>query len=123
MACGGRGGFVFILPILPFCGEQMSEQRLVRIPAPIQIPDPAGADKAVLAAAEAGCHWMEAFIQTSMRVQVDLWNGPNGLRGVVEEAVKNAGVPNKRFAEIVTPRLIAEKAGIVPARRRKRGSR
>ena len=64
------------------------------------------------------------FLTQLCAIPVDLWNGPQGLRGVLEEAVKNAGLPNKRFAEIVTPRLIAEKAGIVPAKRtRKRGPR
>ena len=93
-------------------------------PFPPKKEDPAGADKVVLAAAEAGCHWLEAILNANLRVSVDLWNGPQGLRGVIEQAVQQAGLPNKRFAEIVTPRLIAEKAGIVPARRtRKRGPR
>lgn len=87
---------------------------------PLKKEDPAGADKVVLAAAEAATHWLEAILTTYSRMPIDLWNGPNGLRGVLEEAVKNAGVPNKRFAGIVTPRLIAEKAGIVPARRTRR---
>lgn len=93
-------------------------------PFPPKKEDPAGADKVVLAAAEAATHWLENLLTTYSRLPIDLWNGPQGLRGVIEQAVQQAGVPNKRFAEIVTPRLIAEKAGIVPARRaRKRGPR
>lgn len=93
-------------------------------PFPPKKEDPAGADKVVLAAAEAATHWLENLLTTYSRLPIDLWNGPQGLRGVITQAVEQARVPNKRFAEIVTPRLIAEKAGIVPARRmRKRGPR
>ena len=80
--------------------------------------DLAGADKVLLAGIEAACHWFENFLASGLRVHVDLWNGPNGLRGVIEEAVQNAGIPNKRFLEIMSPRAIAEGSGLIPKKRR-----
>jgi len=82
--------------------------------------DPAGADKVVLAAAKAGTEWVQRFLRYQFGVEVDLWNGPNGAGAVVQEAVSNAGIPNKRFHEIVTPRTIAEKLELVKPKKRLR---
>jgi hypothetical protein len=91
-----------------------------RKPGAVPSADPAGADKLCVAAVEAVTHWAERLISEYARVPVDLWNGPNGLRGVVEEAVHNAGIPNQRFGEFVNPRSVAEGLKLVPKRRRSR---
>ena len=92
-------------------------------PIPLQPKDPAGADRVVLAAAEAVTHWAESLIFRYAGVPLDLWNGNNGLRGVVEEAVEVAGIPNKRFGEIVNPRTVAQQLNIVPMPKRRHRSK
>jgi len=96
----------------------MSAQRSYPVTPLIKREDPAGADKVVLAAAKAGTQWVEGLLHRAFGLEVDLWNGPNGAGAVVQEAVINAGIPNKRFHEFVTPRAVAEKLELVRPKKR-----
>ena len=60
-------------------------------PFPPKKEDPAGADKVVLAAAEAATHWLENLLTTYSRLPIDLWNGPQGLRGVINRRWNRRG--------------------------------
>jgi hypothetical protein len=92
----------------------------VRVLQPVD--DPAGLDKLLLAAAHSGIRYLEQFA-TSRGVTVDLWSGPNGAGAVLEQAIRERGVPNKRFAELVNPRTIAEGVGLVKKPRKRRAIR
>lgn len=81
--------------------------------------DPAGLDKLLLAIGEGCARWAEAKV-ARLGVRVELWDGKDGLGAIVQEQIKAHGIPNKRFAELVTPRSVVERiAGSRPARKRR----
>lgn len=88
----------------------------------IKSSDPAGADQVVIRAAQACVEWGQRLLHSKFGVQLDFWSGSDGLGSVVEQAVREQGIPNKRFHEIVNPRVVAERAGVIrmPKRRLKK---
>lgn len=84
---------------------------------PVRREDPAGLDKLLLAVAQAGARWAEQKA-AALGVTLNLWDGENGLQSVVVDAIKQHGIPNKRFQELVTPRLVAENVGVLKRKRR-----
>jgi hypothetical protein len=93
----------------------MSAPRIV----PLQREDPAGLDKLLLALGKAAHDFVQA--KAAQRgVKFDLWNGKDGLAKTLEALIKAHKIPNKRFAELVTPRSIAENTGVLKPKRRRR---
>jgi hypothetical protein len=84
-------------------------------------PDPAGLDQLLLKLGEAGARWAEDRL-ANRGIRLTLWDGENGLGRVVQDVLVDAGIPNKRFHDIVSPRSIAEGMGFVkrPKRLKKR---
>jgi hypothetical protein len=99
----------------------MKSNRAIRAIKPI-VEDSAGLDKLLLSAAQSGVRYLESFA-LSRGVAVDLWNGPNGAGAVLEQAISERGVPNKRFTALVNPRSIAEEIGLVKKPRKRRAIR
>ena len=79
--------------------------------------DPAGLDRLVMAAGEGLARWGEG-LAARHGIKVEIWDGPNGLGAVLGEHIERAGVPNKRLAELVTPRAIVESLAAPKKRRR-----
>lgn len=94
----------------------MSARKVHVMPVPVK--DPAGLDQLLLAAGKGIARFVEGRA-ASYGVKVDLWDGATGLGAVLGEALQDAGVPNQRFADLVSPRSIAEHAGIVRKPRRR----
>ncbi len=94
-----------------------SAAKLRVMPAPVK--DPAGLDQLLLAAGKGVARYVEG-LAARHGVNVNLWDGNDGLGAVLAESFENAGVPNQRFADLVSPRSIAQRAGIIrkPSRRR-----
>ncbi len=80
--------------------------------------DPAGLDKLLLAAGKGVTRYLEGLAGQKLGRPVNFWDGPDGLGAVLGEHLKAAGVPNKRLPELLTPRLVLEKA--IPRKRRTR---
>jgi len=74
---------------------------------------PAGLDKLLLAAGKGCARFLEGVISRKLGSPVNFWDGADGLGAILEEQLKQAGVPNKRFSEILTPRLVVEEIGSV----------
>lgn len=87
-------------------------------PKPVPVEDPAGLDKLLLAAGKGCARFLEGLTARKLGVQVNLWDGKDGLGAVLEESLKSAGVPNKRLPDLFTPRLVIERSGILPKKRR-----
>jgi hypothetical protein len=85
---------------------------------PVPVEDPAGLDKLLLAAGKGVARFVEAAVQRKFGTQVNIWDGADGLGAILDEHLKAAGVPNKRLPELLTPRLVAEYAGVNPKVRR-----
>jgi hypothetical protein len=87
-------------------------------PKPVPVEDPAGLDKLLLAAGKGCARFLEALAEKKLHTRVNLWDGQDGLGAILEESLKSAGVPNKRLPDLFTPRLVIERAGILPKKRR-----
>lgn len=83
------------------------------------VEDPAGFDKVLLAVGRAAVGWAESKVR-NLGFNLDLWNGEDGVGAVVEQALKEQGIPNKRFTALVNPRVIAEHAKFIKRKRAKR---
>ena len=81
--------------------------------------DPAGLDKVLLAAGKAAHDFVVAKA-ARFGIHLDWWNGKNGLQAVIQDAIREHEIPNKRFPELVSPRSLAEKAGVLSAKKPKR---
>lgn len=91
---------------------------------PVKASDPAGLDNVILAAGQGVTRWLESLIASKLGRPVNLWDGPNGLGAVLREHIEAAGVPNKRFPELVTPRsVLSPIIGARPKRRLRKGGR
>ena len=89
----------------------------------IPVVDPAGLDKLLLAAGKGCARYLESLVQQKLGRPVNIWDGKDGLGAILEESLENAGVPNKRLPELLTPRLVLEQSGAIrkrPVRRLKR---
>ena len=83
------------------------------------IVDPAGLDKVLLAAGKAA-HDFVMGKAARFGIRLDWWSGENGLEAVIQDAIREHEIPNKRFPELVSPRSIAERAGVVKPKKQKR---
>jgi hypothetical protein len=90
--------------------------------APKVVPpvDPAGLDQLLLAAARGVTRFVEVKVAQNFGRPVNLWDGPDGLGAVLDESLRNAGIPNKRLPELVTPRSILQGTRVIPSRPRRR---
>jgi hypothetical protein len=86
----------------------------------VPVSDPAGLDKLLLAAGKGMARYLEALAARQLGTPVNLWDGKDGLGALLQEHIEAAGVPNKRLPELLTPRLVVERAGIVAKKRRAR---
>jgi hypothetical protein len=77
--------------------------------------DPAGLDKLLLAAGKGVCRYLEGVAAAKIGRHIELWDGPDGLGAVLDEHLKEAGVPNKRLSDFITPRALT--AFVVPKRK------
>jgi hypothetical protein len=80
----------------------------------IDARDPSGrVDVLLLRLGEAACRWAErkAFVKLGLRL--NLWDGPEGLKSVVETKIDEVGIPREKL----TPQLMAEYAGFIKGRR------
>lgn len=89
-------------------------------PQHVVVDDPAGLDKLLLAAGKGVARYLEGLAQQKLGRPVSLWDGKDGLGAVLEEHLKSAGVPNKRLPELISPRLVLEKAGAIRKRKVRR---
>lgn len=80
--------------------------------------DPAGFDRLLFALAKGATEFAERKA-LEHGVPLKLWDGKDGLGMVVEQIISDAGIPNKRFPELVSPRSIAEHVGIVKRSKRR----
>jgi hypothetical protein len=92
-------------------------------PKPIAPPDPAGLDQLLLAAGKGVARWLEGVVSAKLQAPVNIWDGQNGLGAVLAEQLQAANVPNQRLPELLTPRLVAQYAGVNPPRKRRLTSR
>lgn len=90
----------------------MSAQSKVAI-----VDDPAGLDKLLLAAGKGCARFLESVVERRFGTAINLWDGQDGLGAVLEEHLKAAGVPNKRLPELLTPRLVMNRAGLTAKKR------
>jgi hypothetical protein len=75
--------------------------------------NPAGLDKVLLAGLKAGHDSvLRQFSMMGIRLP-DLWSGPDGVGAVMGQVFREQGVPNQQFGELVTPRKLAERAGLI----------
>jgi hypothetical protein len=84
----------------------------------VPVDDPAGLDKLLLAAGKGCARFFESLAERKLGMRVNVWDGADGLGAILEESLKSAGVPNKRLPDLLTPRLVIERAGILPKKRR-----
>ncbi len=82
-------------------------------PKVVPVEDPAGLDKLLLAAEKGCARFLEGLTARKLGVQVNLWDGKDGLGAVLEESLKSAGVPNKRLPDLFTPRAVLEAGGVL----------
>jgi len=82
---------------------------------PVQVEDPAGLDKLLLAAGKGVARYLEGLCEQRFGRPVNFWDGPDGLGAVLDEHLKAAGVPNKRLPELLTPRAMVNQ--LAPRRR------
>lgn len=75
-------------------------------------PDPGGLDQLLLKLGQSAARWAENKA-AQKGISLTIWDGENGLGKVMQEAMADAKVPNKRFHDIVNPRMIAEEVGFV----------
>ena len=87
------------------------------LPPRVKSEDPAGLDKLLLAVGKVA-HDFVAGKAARFGVHLDWWSGQDGLESVLKDAIKEHGIPNKRFVELVTPRKIAVKSGVLKPKRR-----
>jgi hypothetical protein len=87
-------------------------------PKPVTPSDPAGLDKLLLAAGKGCARFLEGVISRKLGSPVNFWDGADGLGAILEEQLQNAGVPNKRFGELLRPRLVLDKTGVLPKKKR-----
>jgi hypothetical protein len=80
---------------------------------PVPVQDPAGLDQLLLAAGKGCARFLESALREKCGMTVELWDGKDGLGAVLEEHLATAGVPNKRLPELMTPRAILDRAGVV----------
>ena len=71
------------------------------------VPDPAGLDQLLLAAAKGVTRFAERVAGEKLGRPVSLWDGADGLGAVLGEHIAAAGIPNKRLPELVSPRSIS----------------
>lgn len=72
-------------------------------------------DLLLLNLGEAVSKWADRKLNTGALFQ-GLWNGPDGVKNVVEQKIDEMGIPREKL----TPKLIAEHAGFLGRRRLRR---
>ena len=92
----------------------MKTSNQIRTAAPI---DPAGLDQVLLRAAKGVARFAEQRL-TMAGLPISIWDGNDGLGKVLEETIAGAKVPNLRFQQLVTPRSVARRCGILPRLRK-----
>ncbi len=83
----------------------------------VRLEDPAGLDKLLLAVGKVA-HDFVAAKAARFGVRLDWWGGADGLENVIHSAIEQHKIPNRRFQEIVSPRIIAESTGLLKRKRR-----
>lgn len=94
----------------------MKQTRLVQLPPQ---NDPAGLDRLILAVGKAA-HDLVAAKAAKMGVALNVWDGENGLQGVIQDVIREKRIPNKRLPDLVSPRSIAENIGVLKPKPKKR---
>lgn len=81
------------------------------------MPDPyMRLDILLLRLGEASFQWLDHKLNTGGALTSKLWNGPEGLKQVVEQKIDEVGIPREQL----TPRLLAEHAGFLKRRKLRR---
>ncbi len=83
--------------------------------------DPAGLDQIILSACQGCARYLEGAVSAKLGRPVSIWDGVDGLGAVLQEHIAAAGVPNKRFFDVLTPRAIVRE--ISPRRQRRKVAR
>jgi len=86
-------------------------------PVPVVQDDPAGLDKLLLAAGKGVARFLESALERKTGTKVNLWDGQDGLGMILEEQLQQAGVPNKRLPELLTPRSVLQQTGVLGKKR------
>ncbi len=73
---------------------------------PLPVRDPAGLDEVFLAAGKGVARFLETAARQRLGMNIQLWDGADGLGAVLAEHLKDVGVPNKRAVELLTPRAV-----------------
>lgn len=95
----------------------MSAPKCYPVLKTVAASDPAGLDNLLLAIGEGCARWAERKV-AGLGVHINLWDGVDGLGEVVKDVISQQGIPNKRFNELVSPRIIAEQVGALKRKRR-----
>ena len=96
--------------------RQLNLSPLASLPAEFRKPDPTGRiDVLLLRLAEAGTRWIEKQAAARAGLQVNLWDGKEGLGQVLQTKVEELG-----FGEPVpmTPDALARALGFIKGRKR-----
>lgn len=90
-------------------------------PVPIRTPEnPQGRlDILLVRVAEACVRWGEAKLQNRFGIAANFWDGPEGVKSVIEAKIEEVGIPRERLS----PRVLAEQAGFLKSRPKLRGRR
>jgi len=87
-------------------------------PVPIRSVDPTGRlDIVLIRLAEAGVRWGEQKVASKFGLLLNVWDGPDGLKHVLETKVQEMGLN-----EPMTPESLARHLGFIKSRKLKRAS-